>query len=418
MSIIVMTQVFSRSFGNCARKAVALKLADHADDEGRGIWPSLDRLAVACDLSRATVKRVLADFVSCGLLVKVGKGGNGPGSTNRYDMALTVLQAMPKAGEAASGAASGEASEATENSHEAGENKGVTVNPLADEKGFTEYQKGVHREPQTIKEPSRTILLQDARERDEGLQEEEEGVDADFQEQPVGSLSTEQRKALIAAWHHWDGRLRGSEDWLLREAARLTPGELQRASDPARIDAWRKVEHYTGQPKLKLFGAYLKDRKFDLDAVTQAMAGPAAQFVRLAPYGKDWMAWRLMLLRDGPMAEWKPTPMQQRLLDKGMDLSRERAKARYPAVAALDRDAEAGRDTVISVDDHQRLKGRTDLACEARVRLGSEEWRQWVEDHLARGAPPPEPPRHVEWLFMPERALMETVKGASDAGNG
>jgi len=140
-----MTRVFAKRFGSCTRKAIAVKLADHADDDGKGIWPSLARLAASCDVSESTARRTLAEFVSEGLLKLVKEGGNGPGSTNRYDFDLTVLDTMPGALEVA----------------QTRQEKGVTVTPLENAKGVTDDNKGVtddaegcHGDTQTIKEPS------------------------------------------------------------------------------------------------------------------------------------------------------------------------------------------------------------------------------------------------------------------------
>ena len=97
MSNECSTVVWKRDFGNATRKVIAARLADHADDEGRGIWPSVDRVAAQCNSSCRTVQRTLAAFVTEGILKVVSEGGRGPGSTTRYDFDMAVIRSLPLA---------------------------------------------------------------------------------------------------------------------------------------------------------------------------------------------------------------------------------------------------------------------------------------------------------------------------------
>ena len=45
MSIAVMSRLFKAQLGSPSRKMLAIRLADFADDDGRGIWPTVGRLA-------------------------------------------------------------------------------------------------------------------------------------------------------------------------------------------------------------------------------------------------------------------------------------------------------------------------------------------------------------------------------------
>lgn len=74
---------WERNFGSPQRKVIAMRLADHADSDGRGIWPSVERTAAECCLSVRTVQRVLKTFVEEGLLKVVHEGGKGRFDTRR-----------------------------------------------------------------------------------------------------------------------------------------------------------------------------------------------------------------------------------------------------------------------------------------------------------------------------------------------
>jgi helix-turn-helix protein len=87
--------VWERDFGTPFRKVIAARLADRADSNGCGIWPSVERIAAECCLSVRTVQRVLRDFVKEGLLIVVDEGGKGPGNPRHYDFDLTVLTKLP-----------------------------------------------------------------------------------------------------------------------------------------------------------------------------------------------------------------------------------------------------------------------------------------------------------------------------------
>lgn len=86
-----MSRLFKMNLGGCNRKLLAVRLADFADDEGRGIYPGVRRLAAETELSERTIQRILADFVEEGILVVVQEASGRPGQTNRYDYDLKTL---------------------------------------------------------------------------------------------------------------------------------------------------------------------------------------------------------------------------------------------------------------------------------------------------------------------------------------
>ncbi|MBD8665280.1 helix-turn-helix domain-containing protein [Rhizobium sp. CFBP 8752] len=98
MSIMIMSRLFRMELGGCNRKLLAVRLADFADDEGRGIYPGVPRLARETELSERTIQRILSEFVSEGILVIVQEATGRRGQATRYDFDLPRLFAFkPKA---------------------------------------------------------------------------------------------------------------------------------------------------------------------------------------------------------------------------------------------------------------------------------------------------------------------------------
>jgi len=64
-----------------SHKYVLIKYADHADHEGRNIYPAVETVSKKTGLDHRTVQRLTRDMENCGLLVK---DGQGPKGTNRW----------------------------------------------------------------------------------------------------------------------------------------------------------------------------------------------------------------------------------------------------------------------------------------------------------------------------------------------
>lgn len=94
MSVDLMRLVWERDM-SAADKAVLLKLADHANDEGDSVYPRRRRVAAYTGLSESAVARVLRKYIERGLLAVVERGG-GRGNPTRYCINVEVLRAMPK----------------------------------------------------------------------------------------------------------------------------------------------------------------------------------------------------------------------------------------------------------------------------------------------------------------------------------
>ena len=91
-----MAQVYATKLGSATLKAVALKLADYANDAGGNVWPALDTVAEHTEVSKSTVQRSIKEMLASGLLELEREGGKGPGSTTRYRFNLRCLAAAPK----------------------------------------------------------------------------------------------------------------------------------------------------------------------------------------------------------------------------------------------------------------------------------------------------------------------------------
>ncbi len=161
MSVYVNGLVYRSKFGSTSLKAVALKLADVGDDEGRRIYPSKRTIADHAEVSLATVRRSIRLFLAKGLLVVVQEGGRGPRSTTQYAFNMDVLEALSKGptmltdlpGVGADVSATEdegapvEASASVPVEARCSQDKGVTLTPLDEKKGVTGTQKGCHQRP-------------------------------------------------------------------------------------------------------------------------------------------------------------------------------------------------------------------------------------------------------------------------------
>lgn len=86
MSVEVMSQVFKRYPNGGGEMLLALALADHADDLGCNVFPSVQRLAEKTRQSLRTVQYQLRKMEAEGWLVLVSSGGKGAGDTREYQI--------------------------------------------------------------------------------------------------------------------------------------------------------------------------------------------------------------------------------------------------------------------------------------------------------------------------------------------
>jgi DNA-binding PadR family transcriptional regulator len=84
VSVEMMTLVFKHYPGQGGELVLALSVADHAHDDGRGIFPSIPALAVKTRQSERTVQRQLRDMEQKGWLQCEQRSAGGRNRSSRY----------------------------------------------------------------------------------------------------------------------------------------------------------------------------------------------------------------------------------------------------------------------------------------------------------------------------------------------
>ncbi|KOF17873.1 hypothetical protein AC244_16030 [Ensifer adhaerens] len=273
MSIAIMSQLFKAHLGSTGRKMLAVRLADFADDDGKGIWPTVGRLSRETELSERTVQRILGEFVTEGLLVVVKKGGSKPGEGTRYDFNMAALGRLPSSKVVADGC------------------HGVThdtVSPvtLTTATGDTDDADGCHGDTQTIIEPP----IEPS--------EREGAREADLKDGDDPSKFGKRVKALEmgTANNPWPGAIASSTAWALQQFEKLTPEERRMAEE--RRDAYL-AECRAQKVKNVALGVYLRDKKF-IDVAMTAKAHASGAKIPVAAFGPIWAGLRALALLNGP----------------------------------------------------------------------------------------------------------------------
>lgn len=91
MSIKIMTLVYESGLEKNL-KAIALTYADHAQDDGMNVYPSVKRTSWKTGYSERSVQRLTKELVDSGILVPYG---HGPNFTNRYRIDVKALPERP-----------------------------------------------------------------------------------------------------------------------------------------------------------------------------------------------------------------------------------------------------------------------------------------------------------------------------------
>lgn len=95
MSIRLMSLVWDIPFPTSTQMLLALKLADHAEDDGSSVYPGKASLAERARCSVSTVKNTLRLMREAGLLIVVREGGKrGPHDTTEYQINVGLLKAI------------------------------------------------------------------------------------------------------------------------------------------------------------------------------------------------------------------------------------------------------------------------------------------------------------------------------------
>ncbi len=345
MSVYLMSRLFKHRMGHPNRKLLAIRMADHANDDGRGIWPSVETLAEQTELSVRTVQRIISDFLSEGILVLRHKASGRPGETNRYDFDLDVLFRAPEAAETAP-------------------ETGVSVSPVGDVTGDSgegdgcqPVADGCHPDTRTVMEPSRNLQEREAREREDlGSEDDPKLLEARFDALMIGRNG-----------NSWPGALQKSKRWAFEQFVKLSPDERKRAEEKRDVYLARcpKVQHgpRKGLPDAAFLGIYLRDKLFDVleamdsrQAATGGGAGDAGR-ITVPVLGPVWAAVAFMPTLGRPMPVRLPDNHRQTVA-ASYDVKRRVAPAKaadYLASKGITLDAQGG---LIFPPDFERQEER------------------------------------------------------------
>jgi hypothetical protein len=89
MSIKLMSAVLAMGGVSCTKKMVLISLADHANDEGRSIYPSVEKTAQRVGLTARGTRKIIKDLVQDGFLIRVVKSHGY--RTNEYRIDVEKL---------------------------------------------------------------------------------------------------------------------------------------------------------------------------------------------------------------------------------------------------------------------------------------------------------------------------------------
>lgn len=83
----------SEKLSHPSQKAVLLVLADRCNDDGRKLFPSNQRIADCCFISKSQAIRILRHLIQIGYLEVIGnKRGGRPGQTKRYRLNIEAIE--------------------------------------------------------------------------------------------------------------------------------------------------------------------------------------------------------------------------------------------------------------------------------------------------------------------------------------
>lgn len=384
-----MSRLFRMNLGGCNRKLLAVRLADFADDEGRGIYPGIKRLASETELSERTIQRILADFVQEGILVVVQEATGRPGQTTRYDFDLARLFAYQpsKTGDTVSPVDGSERGD----------------NPA--ERGDTDDGEGCHGVTRTVIEPPiEPPPSAGARERDP-----EEGIS-----------KKADRKKIEKEFTLWFGTWKKGDVAYARNAwFALSPEERAECVEKTPV-----YLRWVAEPERNAAAVYLKGRHWQ-DLPEEAFAVTSRGIAKVC--GKLWMGARLHALSQEPTGRFVITNFEQLRIDRG-EISREkllhekRMEHGWPLVTKMRDLARRREPFVTSLDMLPQVAGFR------QVHRDDQLFAAWADLHARRGWPFIEHP--PEWIYFPpiaagaesidqavEDALTSFLSTISEAGN-
>lgn len=381
MSIMLMSRIFRMNIGGCNRKLLAVRLADFADDDGRGIYPGVDRLAQETELSERTVQRILADFEREGILVCRQRATGRPGVANRYDFDLARLYAY-EAGKVKpeSTAETGDSVSPVETG-ETGDNRA--------ERGDTGDIEGCHGDTRTVIEPP----LEPSVER--GRASEHEDAQEAHADEPAESAASIERSfwQLVRGWPQLKGLPKNKSLVAWRN---LSADERRQAA--ARFPEWLAVLKDQKKDHIPSPTTYFAEKLWqEIPDKPQVPTGSKLA----APYGKLWMASRLADLRRKPYGQIAGlTGFEQSLVRAGKTTAE-----------AIYRDKVRRNGWTIVNTMHERAADAKGYPCSPDLLPISEGFRQvhrdgdlyaaWRREHERRGWPFLDDTRPPEWVHFP-----------------
>ncbi|UCA44325.1 MULTISPECIES: helix-turn-helix domain-containing protein, partial [unclassified Pseudochrobactrum] len=375
MSIAVMSRLFKAQIGSPSRKILAIRLGDFADDEGRGIWPTVGRLANETELSERTVQRLLKEFVDEGLLIVVAEGGGRPGQATRYDFDMMKLEALVRGKTVSDGC-----------HHVTGDT--TTPVTLDAETGDTDDIDGCHHVTQTVIEPLNKPLL-------------ERGRASELENREIRRAN---ERAFKKAYQQWPTFVTDSEPKAFKAWMRLSDDDRQQASQE--LGRYLEASKVSGRSKFCTFAVYLSEKRWEkLPAKAEVVANTLD---RAAPFGKMWAARVYEQLIAGSTHIGRLTALEQRMVDDGTFtaerlLSEKQVKFGFPVVNELFENASVRRGALVPAY-LQPVAERM-----VAVKVGGDLWQAWFDAHAARG-----------WPWLPNTGTMEYVylpEGGPDALN-
>ena len=351
-----------------AAKAVLQVIAMHTNDCGEGCFPSIETIALESGYSKRSVILAIQDAAEKGWL-KIEKHGFAGQKWKRNHY-------IPQWPERQYGGA-------------------ATAPPS--EKVVQSTQEGGAVHDQKVVQPLHSnIPINNPIESLSAEALEKEVSDSGFDKKAI----EKQFKAFGPTWPTWvdDSEKAARTAWV-----GLT--DSQREEAVARKDDYLVASKAGGRTTTCALGTYLAQLRWEkLEAAPAKADGPR----RLNIYGSGWMAHRLALLAGG-RSQWKPTAMMQKMMQTGNAalFDDDRRRGEFPLVTRMDKEAENGRGVPLPKD-----VSALDTTGFVKMKVGSDLWQQWADWHESMDYPWIDPPRHIEWMWVPE--AVPEIAGVSD----
>ncbi|WP_080819393.1 helix-turn-helix domain-containing protein [Agrobacterium deltaense] len=375
MSILIMSRLFRAQLGSSSRKMLAVRLADFADDNGKGIWPSVETLAQETELSVRTVQRLLADFVNEGLLIIVRKATGRPGEATRYDFDMRAIDRLPDAKQPET---TGDTMSPVTPADQTGDTM-TRVTPTT-ETGDTDCGEGCHHVTRTVIEPS----IEPSVERDAPAR----GNFGDEEENPK-AIETAFKRFFLS----WKTAIHDSEPDARREWGALSPDE--RASAIAHSESYQAIALSTGRKYLCSAAKYLKERRW-VKLAEQSVQSPQTEttemFSVFSRAGRALLMTKLFL----PVRALSLTPIEQHIVDnkpekKDLIWREKKEKQGWPeAVQLIERKRFTVTNHIVEISKDFE-----------RVSVNGPVWEAWKRAYAERCWPWPVAPERLEFAQFP-----------------